>query len=140
MKAAKAERPTRYGAAFIAVRPDGAVLLRRRADDGLLGGMSEVPGTEWSSRFNGVAALAEIPIQAEWERLRGTVIHVFTHFRLELAIYRALVPRRTKAPPGAWWADAAKLPGEALPSVMKKAIEMALPGSTRRVPTRGRAA
>ena len=140
VKAAKAERPTRYGAAFIAVRPDGAVLLRRRADDGLLGGMSEVPGTEWSSRFNGVAALAEIPIQAEWERLRGTVIHVFTHFRLELAIYRALVPRRTKAPPGAWWADAAKLPGEALPSVMKKAIEMALPGSTRRVPTRRRAA
>ena len=62
----------------------------------------------------------------------GTVVHVFTHFRLELTIYRADLPRGRRAPAGLWWADAATLPGEALPSVMKKAIEAALPGATRR--------
>ena len=46
-KAAKAVRPTRQGTAFVAVRDDGAVLLRRRPDKGLLGGMAEVPGTAW---------------------------------------------------------------------------------------------
>src|SRR4051794_31797003 len=47
VRVAKPERPTRIGAAFVAVREDGAILLRRREDDGLLGGMVEVPGTEW---------------------------------------------------------------------------------------------
>ncbi len=49
VKAARAERPTRFGAAFVAVGNDGAVLLRQRPDKGLLGGMSEVPGTDWTS-------------------------------------------------------------------------------------------
>jgi A/G-specific adenine glycosylase len=62
----------------------------------------------------------------------GKVVHVFTHFRLELTIYRAAVGMQRKAPPGAWWAAADALPGEALPSVMKKAIEAALPGATRK--------
>jgi A/G-specific adenine glycosylase len=40
------------------------------------------------------------------------------------------------APPGSWWASAAKINDEALPTVMKKAIEAALPGVTRKSPTR----
>ena len=43
VKAEKAVRPTRHGLAFVAIRADGAVLLRRRPDKGLLGGMAEVP-------------------------------------------------------------------------------------------------
>src|SRR5690606_19140167 len=46
VKAARAERPVRRGSAFVAVRSDGAVLLRRRAPKGLLGGMAEVPGSD----------------------------------------------------------------------------------------------
>ena len=90
--------------------------------------MSEVPGTEWTADH--APSPADAPFAAAWTEA-GTVIHVFTHFRLELAIYRAAVPAGAKAPPGAWWADAAMLPGEALPSVMKKAIEAALPGATK---------
>jgi A/G-specific adenine glycosylase len=130
VKAAKAERPTRRGAAFVAVRPDGAVLLRRRADDGLLGGMTEVPGSEWASEQPISPAAA--PFAANWQRLPGTVVHVFTHFRLELAVFCADVGLRQAAPFGAWWAPPETLPGEALPSVMKKVVEAALPGITRR--------
>jgi A/G-specific adenine glycosylase len=57
---------------------------------------------------------------------------VFTHFRLELTVYCARDAGVAKVPAGWWWSSPAALPGEALPSVMKKAIEAALPGATRR--------
>lgn len=130
VKGEKAERPMRRGAAFVAVREDGAVLLRTRADGGLLGGMAEVPGSGWSESSREVEPLVDVPIMAEWRRLPGTVVHVFTHFRLELNVYCARFGAMEKAPAGFWWAPAETLPGEALPSVMKKAIEAAIPGAT----------
>jgi A/G-specific adenine glycosylase len=139
VKAEKAERPTRHGAAFVAVRGDGAVLLRRRADRGLLGGMAEVPGTDWAISANDDDRSIDAPIAADWRRVPGQVVHVFTHFRLELNVYCVNVGQVEKAPPGCWWAPAATLPDEALPSVMKKVIEAALPGATRRS-RKGRAA
>ena len=129
-RAAKPERPTRQGAAFVAVRSDGAVLLRRRGDSGLLGGMSEVPGSAWTVGY--AAAHNDAPFAANW-RSAGRVIHVFTHFRLELNVFCAEGDGMADVPPGWWWSTPAALPGEALPSVMKKAIEAALPGATKRV-------
>ncbi len=124
----KAERPLRRGAAFVAVREDGAVLLRTRADAGLLGGMTEVPGSAWGEEAGSVA---DAPFPADW-RTAGPVVHVFTHFRLELSVYCARHVGVAKVPPGFWWSAPASLPGEALPSVMKKAIEAALPGATKK--------
>jgi A/G-specific adenine glycosylase len=128
-RAEKAERPTRRGAAFVAVRDDGSVLLRARPDSGLLGGMTEPPGTIWDE--GATPSRTGAPFPAAW-RDAGTVIHVFTHFRLELRVYCAHVGRVKKAPSGCWWSSAGSISGEALPSVMKKAIEAALPGSTRK--------
>ncbi len=124
----KAERPTRRGAAFVAVREDGAVLLRTRADAGLLGGMTEVPGSAWGED---AGSAADAPFPADW-RVAGSVVHVFTHFRLELSVYCARHVRVAKLPAGSWWSAPASLAGEALPSVMKKAIEAALPGATKK--------
>jgi A/G-specific adenine glycosylase len=132
VKAEKRVRPTRHGLAFVAIRDDGAVLLRRRADNGLLGGMAEVPGSDWVNHASSMAPAAHAPLQADWRRTPGTVVHVFTHFRLELNVYCAAVGPMKKAPAGCWWAPAETLAGEALPSVMKKVIEAALPGATRR--------
>lgn len=132
VRAEKAERPTRRGAAFVALREDGAVLLRQRKDNGLLGGMTEVPGTEWSVSFDDARALDLAPFDAAWVPVAAPVVHVFTHFRLELNVYCARVSAMAHAPGDGWWAAAEALPGEALPSVMKKAIEAALPGATRK--------
>lgn len=135
VRATKPERPTRQGAAFVAVRDDGAVLLRHRDDDGLLGGMAEVPGTKWVSGPSvswNAEPIVDAPFDAAWERLDRPIVHVFTHFRLELAVFRAHVPSLCRPPPECWWAPPQSLPGEALPSVMKKAIEAAVPGATRR--------
>jgi A/G-specific adenine glycosylase len=128
-RAAKTERSTRRGAAFVAIRADGAVLLGQRADDGLLGGMSEVPGTAW--RADHAPSPADAPFPADWQSA-GVVVHVFTHFRLELTVFRARDVGAAEIRPDWWWSAPEALPGEALPSVMKKAIEAALPGATKR--------
>ncbi|HZP18583.1 MAG TPA: A/G-specific adenine glycosylase [Bauldia sp.] len=126
----KAPRPERFGIAFVARRRDGAVLLRRRADSGLLGGMVEVPGSEWTSLQADFGAISHAPLEAEWRPMPGPVVHVFTHFRLELAVMAASVADEASPPPGCWWEPGASLPYQALPSVMKKVIEAAIPGAT----------
>lgn len=128
MKPAKKPRPTRYGTAFVARRSDGAILLRRRPPRGLLGGMSEVPGTDWREA---PPPEGERPFAAYWQALATPVEHVFTHFALRLSIARAEVAESVPAPAGHWWAPARTLAEEALPSVMKKAIEAAYPGTTK---------
>ncbi len=127
VKAPKAVRPTRYGTAYVAVRGDGAILLRRRPETGLLGGMAEVPGTAWAEE----APEAEPPFAASWKDA-GRVVHIFTHFRLELAVRTAVVSGRAATKASDWWSAPEALPGEALPTVMKKAIEAARPGATKR--------
>jgi A/G-specific adenine glycosylase len=131
-KAPKREGRLRRGAAFVAVRADGRVLLRKRPDRGLLSGMTEVPGSEWTHDFDAAAALNEAPpVQgATWRRLPGVVRHVFTHFPLELVVYVAHVPRATAARRPARWVRTTELGGEALPSVMRKVLAHAL-GSDR---------
>jgi A/G-specific adenine glycosylase len=128
-KAPRKHRPVRHGAAYVARRADGAILLRRRPPRGLLGGMSEVPGTEWR---NDEAAKPAPPFAADWVRVASPVEHVFTHFALRLSVERAEVAVDTPAPPGHWWAPERSLADEALPSVMKKVIEAAYPGIIKR--------
>ena len=132
-KAPKREGKLRRGAAFVVLREDGQgkqeVLLRRRSADGLLGGMSDVPGSVWSADFDPVHASAAAPRlgrKRQWRRRAGVVSHVFTHFPLELTVFTAAVPRNTAAPDGARWVKLAGLSGEALPNVMRKVIAHAL--------------
>ncbi|MEP9370935.1 A/G-specific adenine glycosylase [Mesorhizobium sp. KR1-2] len=130
VRAPKAEKPSRQGAAFVAVRPDGAILLRKRPEKGLLGGMTEVPTTGWTARADGETSADAAPFPADW-RKAGSISHVFTHFALELHVYRAEIAC-TAAPQDHFWSPAEALHGEALPTVMKKAIEAAIPGATRK--------
>jgi A/G-specific adenine glycosylase len=127
-KAPKREGRLRRGAAFVVLRADGTVLLRQRPEKGLLGSMTEVPGSEWSHEFDVACALDAAPRfpKAKWRRLPGVVTHVFTHFPLELAVFVAQVPRAAPAPKGTRWASTGTLAGEALPNVMRKVLAHAL--------------
>ncbi len=125
-KAPKREGKERYGVAFVALRADDCVLLRQRPEKGLLGAMTEVPGSDWAHDFDMKAALRSAPMKAKWRKLAGEVTHVFTHFPLALTVYVAEVPRGTTAPTGARWAKRAGLAEEALPTVMRKVLAHAL--------------
>jgi A/G-specific adenine glycosylase len=132
LKAAKPERPTRYGVAFVALREDGAVLLRRRPDTGLLARMIEVPSTIWDETEPDIAKARRVaPVKAKWNAEIADVVHTFTHFRLELRVLHAVVPNDAQL---TIWADGERcrwvnrrdLHGEALPSVMRKVLKNAL--------------
>lgn len=130
VKPPKAEKPARRGAAFVAVAPDGSVLLRKRPEKGLLGGMTEVPTTGWTARIDGATGADAAPFPAAWRRTGG-ITHVFTHFSLDLDVFRADLASRNPQD-GHFWSSAEELHGEALPTVMKKVIEAAIPGATKR--------
>src|SRR5690606_3157984 len=124
-RAPKRERPLRHGVAFWAVAPDGRVLLRRRPNRGLLGGMMEVPTGPWRDRAWPVeAAAAAAPVAADWRSLPGVVRHGFTHFELELQILSARVPVPDAAL-GTWCAIE-DLGTQALPTLVKKVVRHAL--------------
>lgn len=121
-RASKPKRPLRQGVAFLLTRPDGAVLFRKRPSEGLLGGLHELPSSQWAlAPINREAALAEAPVPADWRFHESKVRHVFTHFTLELDLAEATLD--TPAP-GLWQAPGTF--GElALPTVMKKLLRMA---------------
>jgi len=122
-RAPKPERPTRRGVAFWAVRSDGAVLLLKRPTRGLLGGMMEVPSSDWLDELPRDAE-TQAPFAADWRPLPGVVRHTFTHFHLELVVMAAAAPDDVDAT-GRWVALDA-LSDEALPSVMRKVVRHAL--------------
>jgi A/G-specific adenine glycosylase len=124
VKAAKKEKPVRVGAAFVAVTENGEILLRRRIETGLLGGMTEVPTTAWTARIDGGTDIDHAPFDSDWHPC-GAITHVFTHFELRLSVFRTRVPAG-KEPTG-WWVGVEKLDDEALPTVMKKVITQAIP-------------
>ena len=121
--AEKPERPLRRGVAFWLNRGDGAVLLRRRPENGLLGGMIELPSTPWREAAWSIAeARAAAPATADWRELPGLVRHGFTHFRLELA----LLAGATESPPNGIWARPEEFRDYALPTLTKKLVRHAL--------------
>ncbi len=127
-KAPKKTGALRRGAAFVITRGD-ELLVRTRVEKGLLGGMTEVPGSNWLAAQDDKAALKQAPVVngvAHWHRKVGIVTHVFTHFPLELVVYTASVPARARAPAGMRWVPVSTLQDEALPNVMRKVIAYGL--------------
>jgi len=122
-KAPKKAGALRRGAAFVVTRGE-ELLVRSRPEKGLLGGMTEVPGSAWRAAQDDKAALAQAPALkgVRWQRKAGIVSHVFTHFPLELVVHTARVAARTRAPDCMRWVAIATLQGEALPNVMRKVI------------------
>ena len=119
-RAEKPDRPLRYGVAFWMTRADGSVLLRRRPEKGLLGGMIEIPSTEWRTAPWGFAEAVAAAPAARWSALPGTVRHGFTHFRLELAVIAG------QGEADGLWSPVDRLADHALPSLMKKLARHAI--------------
>lgn len=120
-KVKKAKLPERFGAAFY-LENDGEVLMRQRPDKGLLGGMMEFPGTDWTDEKPDTDVwLGQAPAVKNWE-YAGDIVHVFTHFRLYISVYRASGPAKIK---DGVWAAQDDLKSRALPSVMVKVAQQA---------------
>ena len=113
----KAPRPVRRAVAYWMTRKDGHVLLRRRPETGLLGGMMEVPSGPWEE-------MAEFrddpPVVADWASLPGLVEHGFTHLQLELQVKAARIDGRTTL--GGVWIPVEAFGDHALPTLTRKVV------------------
>jgi A/G-specific adenine glycosylase len=118
-RTARAERPHRYGVAYVLTR-GSEVALVRRPPSGLLGGMLALPTSDWrADRWSEAEALAAAPAEAPWRGV-GEVEHGFTHFTLTLQLMRA----EADAAAGVIWSPRRDLDG--LPSVFLKAARAGL--------------
>jgi A/G-specific adenine glycosylase len=108
----KLERPTRHGVAWWIER-GGCVWLVRRPAKGMLGGMAALPGPEWADVPTEGSALAQ-------------VTHVFTHFRLELAVVV-----RDKPTSEGWWQPIDRLDEAGLPTLYRRAAEAVFNARTK---------
>ena len=121
IKAINKPKRVRHGVVFWIKDDEGRVLLRRRAEKGLLGGMMEIPSSDWRDRKSTVKeAIKEAPVIADWTRVPGTVRHTFTHFHLHLIVLSTHTHQR-KTNSGVW-SSPDQFSKHALPSVMKKVI------------------
>lgn len=118
-KLPKKRKPTRLGIAYLARRVDGAWLLERRPDKGLLGGMLGWPGSDW-----GETPQEDPPIRAEWREVPAEARHTFTHFHLRLTVKTALVPM-DRAPLRGTFVESPDFSPTDLPTVMRKAYGLA---------------
>lgn len=117
-KSPKKPKPTRHGIVYLGYREDGAWLMERRPDKGLLGGMLGWPGSDWAD-----AAAEAPPVCAEWTDMPGEVRHTFTHFHLILSIRTAVLPIAC-TPERGHFIDRNDFRPSDLPTVMRKAFDL----------------
>ena len=123
-KSPKAARPQRFGFCFVMIDGQGRIALEKRPEKGLLGGMVQVPTSDWLGAPLDVSDVEKLaPIKTKWRQLNGSVTHVFTHFALHLTVFAA-----TAAKPDLRyrWVSIDQLGTVALPTVMRKVVEHAL--------------
>ncbi len=126
----KEARPQRYGTVFWLEDAKGRVFLRKRPEKGLLGGMTEVPSTEWQEKQTKMPAIIrQAPVaKIQWQPFAGKVRHVFSHFSLELTILRGRQRGTGKPIQGGFWVQGKDMEEQALPSVMRKVVRLVLGG------------
>lgn len=121
-KAPKKAKPVRQGTVYVGQRADGAWLLERRPDSGLLGGMLGWPGNDWAE----TPMPSTPPINADWCQIPAEARHTFTHFHLRLNIFVAQLPIDASANHGTFVEASAFRPSD-LPTAMRKVFDLAQP-------------
>ena len=117
-KSPKKVKPLKFGSLFIGFDAKAGYLLERRVENGLLGGMLGWPSTDWSEFSNSIP-----PIRANWVEVPGKVKHAFTHFNLELSVFKAAINTAQKP---YFFISAADFNANDLPTVMRKAHDLYL--------------
>lgn len=143
-KPVKPDRAKRRGEVLVLISDDDHIALMRRPDKGMLGGMMLFPTTAW---LDGSRRHVDYPVEPastigqlmdiyrnelSFKRLNDCVHHVFSHFELQLnvtvisAINSQLIQIDDLVDcfDHIVWCPLTELEDEALPSVMRKVIDL----------------
>ncbi len=124
VKAAKKKVPEADAVAVL-LRRDGRVLLARRRDEGLIGGLWELPGGEGNPAD---VVRARLGMVIDDPSLLGTVTHVFTHLRLRTHVHVASTADTSPRPldyADARWVPLDEVQGLALSTLARKTLRLA---------------
>jgi len=119
-KLPKKKKPIRKGVAYITQNSDGDIWLIKRQDQGLLGGMTALPSSEWIDIEDKKEPPNAMPCKANWISI-GEVRHTFTHFHLILDVHYA---HAENIDADGYWCKQDNVLNEALPTVMRKAYNL----------------
>ncbi len=121
-KSPKKARPRRVGQVFWLVLQDGSVVVEKRADSRMLGGMPGLPTTDWDA-----AGTAFNPAQKLARRLKsgGVIHHTFTHFDLSLDIMEGQIDPDDLPHKGDWMFIAqSDIKTLGFPTVFRKVVRL----------------
>ena len=89
----------------------------------------EIPSTPWEAK---VPRKIAAPFESKWTKLKIPVEHTFTHFHLQLSIWKTSTTDLSLPDDGDYrWVHKDDLVHEALPSLMRKVVAMALESRRR---------
>jgi A/G-specific adenine glycosylase len=128
VKQPKKVKPTRRAISFWLTH-EGHVLLERRAEKGLLGGMPGLFSTPWEERIdfpNQHQWTKPTPHPLDWQLGETIAKHTFTHFHLETRLAVAAAPTRLNIENG-FWVPVAEVSAIGLPTVFAKIAALADP-------------
>ncbi len=128
----KPAKPVKGGTVFFIQRDDGRFLIQRRPEKGLLGGMMELPSTNWVDRSEHQKLTSAEKIEQssvilpDWDLLNGSVKHTFTHFHLYLDIMVGNAHQTNEVIKSnkAIWISKDDIGNYALPSLMQKVVKL----------------
>ena len=115
----KKTKPVRQGAVYIIRNQRDEVLLGKRPNKGLLGGMLTFPSHGW----DGSACpdwLADGSSGLNWRKEQAEIRHVFTHFTAVITVFEGKIEPGVNLPDGYSWQACAP---ETLPSLMAKCYQ-----------------
>jgi A/G-specific adenine glycosylase len=127
-KAPKIARAVLHGVHFALLDAEGRLLLHRRPESGLLGGMLALPGTPWRTAPWAEAEISpHAPVPGvNWRPMPGEARHGFTHRELTMRLWAARAPRLPDAAESLTLDEAARH----LPTAMRKLLPLLAAGFT----------
>jgi A/G-specific adenine glycosylase len=128
VKAIKKAKPKRRAFIFWLEAANGDVLLRRREESGLLGGMMEFPSSPWKAELvslkEALVDYSEFLLPNSIFREKAVVRHTFTHFHLELKpVFIHVKKESFKRMKNISWVQPGDFSNYALPTLMIKVVK-----------------
>ena len=118
-KVAKKAKPTKHGYVYWISDEKGKIMVHKRPEKGLLGGMYGLPTSEWVENKKNIQHLSFTNLGSKDDKKREHIKHVFTHFNLYLYL-EVLNEAKVDAPKNHLWVDSQTIEDLGFPSLFSK--------------------